>query len=372
MTSKVNGRIRVQGRLSPAHPGKRMVVTLSRMRNGVWVRLGVRRPLLFGRSDQSGDGFTDSRFATQFPRPSAGPMPGRGQVPRGRRSRAEPSHQALRHAERLRAVVGRASGSACQSLTIGAGRAPVQQAHPQERVMSEVGGEREHAHRRAGAPRDTAAGWRTPASRRRGQRGSAVRRGLASGATLSAVESRRTAGPSSHPLTIRGAHAVALHRWEGETMVSDPARPTTCPNCEQVYDPSRTTYCDKCGERFPWAAALNRHPRASWSRACSSVFGAAVLFAWVGFTLVTAADGFYNMMGWFSFGDGHGGRRGGAAARVNPGRLSGVYPRSSSRSFERGACARSSVDRAGGFGPSGRGFKSCRARHSPHRSSSAA
>jgi hypothetical protein len=29
--------------------------------------------------------------------------------------------------------------------------------------------------------------------------------------------------------------------------------------------------------------------------------GAAVLFAWVGFTLVTATDGFSNMMGWFSF-----------------------------------------------------------------------
>ncbi len=45
-SKKVNGRIRVHGRLSPAHPGKLMVVTLSRMRNGVWVRLGVRRPAL--------------------------------------------------------------------------------------------------------------------------------------------------------------------------------------------------------------------------------------------------------------------------------------------------------------------------------------
>ena len=72
VTSKAHGRIRVQGRLSPAHPDKRMVVTLSRKINGVWVRLGVRRPLLFGRSDQSGDGFTDSRFATQFPQPRPG------------------------------------------------------------------------------------------------------------------------------------------------------------------------------------------------------------------------------------------------------------------------------------------------------------
>ncbi len=72
VTSKVNGRVRVQGRLSPAHPGKRMVVTLTRMRNGAWVLLGVRRPFLFGRSDPSGDGFTDSHFATQFPRPNPG------------------------------------------------------------------------------------------------------------------------------------------------------------------------------------------------------------------------------------------------------------------------------------------------------------
>jgi hypothetical protein len=72
VTSKAHGRIRVQGRLSPAHPDKRMVLTLSRKINGAWVRLGVRRPLLFGRSDQSGDGFTDSRFATQFPQPRPG------------------------------------------------------------------------------------------------------------------------------------------------------------------------------------------------------------------------------------------------------------------------------------------------------------
>jgi uncharacterized protein (DUF983 family) len=87
---------------------------------------------------------------------------------------------------------------------------------------------------------------------------------------------------------------------EGEAMVSDPARPTTCPNCEQVYDPSRTTYCDKCGERFPWAAAEPAPSGIMVARLLLGI-GAAVLFAWVGFTLVTAADGFYNMMGWFSF-----------------------------------------------------------------------
>ncbi|HKO34444.1 MAG TPA: Calx-beta domain-containing protein, partial [Candidatus Limnocylindria bacterium] len=71
-SKKMNGQIRIHGRLSPAHPGKLMVVTLSRMRNGVWVRLGVRRPTLTGRSDLSGDGFSDSSFSTQFPRPNAG------------------------------------------------------------------------------------------------------------------------------------------------------------------------------------------------------------------------------------------------------------------------------------------------------------
>jgi hypothetical protein len=71
-TSKANGRIRVTGRLSPAHPGKRVVVTLARRINGVWVRLEVRRPLLFNSSDVNGDGFTDSRFATRFPQPRSG------------------------------------------------------------------------------------------------------------------------------------------------------------------------------------------------------------------------------------------------------------------------------------------------------------
>jgi hypothetical protein len=71
-TSKVNGRIRVIGRLSPAHPHKLMIVSLFRLRNGVWVRLGVKRPELVGRSDLSGDGFTDSRFWTQFIRPYPG------------------------------------------------------------------------------------------------------------------------------------------------------------------------------------------------------------------------------------------------------------------------------------------------------------
>jgi hypothetical protein len=74
--SKGNGRIRVWGRLSPAHPGRVMIVTLSRMINGVWVRLGVRRSVLVGRSDLDGDRFGDSRFYSQFPQPK----PGRCQI----------------------------------------------------------------------------------------------------------------------------------------------------------------------------------------------------------------------------------------------------------------------------------------------------
>jgi large repetitive protein len=71
-TSKVNGQIVVRGRLTPPHPGKRMVVTLSRRRNGVWVRVALKRPLLIGRADLNGDGFLDSRFSTSFRRPSPG------------------------------------------------------------------------------------------------------------------------------------------------------------------------------------------------------------------------------------------------------------------------------------------------------------
>ena len=72
VTKKVNGRLRVHGRLSPAHPGKAMVVTLARKRNGAWVRMGVRTPVLRGRSDLSHDRITDSGFSAQFPRPNAG------------------------------------------------------------------------------------------------------------------------------------------------------------------------------------------------------------------------------------------------------------------------------------------------------------
>jgi large repetitive protein len=71
-TSKGSATIRVRGRLTPPHPGKVMIVTLSRRRNGVWVRLKARRALLIGRTDLNGDGFHDSRFSTRFTRPGAG------------------------------------------------------------------------------------------------------------------------------------------------------------------------------------------------------------------------------------------------------------------------------------------------------------
>jgi Calx-beta domain-containing protein len=62
----------VHGRVSPARRGKHMSVRLFRKRNGVWVRIRTRRPILAGSTDVNGDGFTDSRYATRFGRPKAG------------------------------------------------------------------------------------------------------------------------------------------------------------------------------------------------------------------------------------------------------------------------------------------------------------
>ena len=93
-------------------------------------------------------------------------------------------------------------------------------------------------------------------------------------------------------------------------MVTEQARPAICPNCEQVYDPSRTYFCDRCGERFPWAVDAEPLPSGVMVVRLLLGFGAALLFAWVGITLVPlqsfSEDGatglFINMMGWFSFG----------------------------------------------------------------------
>jgi large repetitive protein len=70
--TKRHGRIRASGRVSTAQNGKHMVVRLYRRKNGAWVRIAVRRPLLSGTTDLNGDGFTDSRYGARFKRPKPG------------------------------------------------------------------------------------------------------------------------------------------------------------------------------------------------------------------------------------------------------------------------------------------------------------
>ena len=64
--------VAVHGRVSPARPRKHAVVRLYRKRNGVWVRLSTKRPLLRGKTDSNKDGFTDSRYAAAFTRAKPG------------------------------------------------------------------------------------------------------------------------------------------------------------------------------------------------------------------------------------------------------------------------------------------------------------
>jgi hypothetical protein len=64
--------IAVHGRVSPARWRKHVIVRLFRRHNGAWVRIRTKRSLLAGLTDVNGDGFTDSRYATRFPRPKAG------------------------------------------------------------------------------------------------------------------------------------------------------------------------------------------------------------------------------------------------------------------------------------------------------------
>jgi hypothetical protein len=64
--------VAVQGRVSPARPRKHAVVRLYRKRSGKWVRLSTKKPVLRGKSDVNGDGFTDSGYATTFHRAKRG------------------------------------------------------------------------------------------------------------------------------------------------------------------------------------------------------------------------------------------------------------------------------------------------------------
>jgi hypothetical protein len=61
-----NGRIYVTGRLSPAHKGRRMTVTLKKRSNGRWVSIRTKRPLLSRGIDVNKDGVLDSKYATRF------------------------------------------------------------------------------------------------------------------------------------------------------------------------------------------------------------------------------------------------------------------------------------------------------------------
>jgi hypothetical protein len=65
-------RVAVHGRVSPARARKHAVVRFFRKRNGGWVLLHARRPILRGRTDSNNDGFSDSRYETSFRRAKRG------------------------------------------------------------------------------------------------------------------------------------------------------------------------------------------------------------------------------------------------------------------------------------------------------------
>jgi hypothetical protein len=64
-----DGRIHVSGRLSPAHKGRRMTVTLKKRSQGRWVKVRTKRPLLSRGIDVNKDGVLDSKYATTFLNP---------------------------------------------------------------------------------------------------------------------------------------------------------------------------------------------------------------------------------------------------------------------------------------------------------------
>ena len=67
--AKRQGRIKVQGRLTPAHSNKRMYVTLRKYKSGRWVKVRTKRPGLSAPVDVNSDGVLDSRYATRFLNP---------------------------------------------------------------------------------------------------------------------------------------------------------------------------------------------------------------------------------------------------------------------------------------------------------------
>ena len=64
-----DGRILVSGRLSPAHKGRRMTVTLKKRSNARWITVRTKRPLLGKGIDVNKDGVLDSKYATKFMNP---------------------------------------------------------------------------------------------------------------------------------------------------------------------------------------------------------------------------------------------------------------------------------------------------------------
>jgi hypothetical protein len=62
----------VRGLVSPSRPGKHAIVRLYRRSSGAWVRIASGRPLLRGKTDTNGDGFTDSRYKSTLKRAKRG------------------------------------------------------------------------------------------------------------------------------------------------------------------------------------------------------------------------------------------------------------------------------------------------------------
>ena len=67
--AKRQGRIKVRGRLTPAHSNKRMFVTLKKHKSGRWVKVRTKQPGLSAGVDVNSDGVLDSRYATRFRNP---------------------------------------------------------------------------------------------------------------------------------------------------------------------------------------------------------------------------------------------------------------------------------------------------------------